>query len=105
MRRTEWCADEYGRWTAYALRRTDMGRFSRKLLIRALFICKPPLYWTKPFFLNAFINLLTLERVVPTISAKVAWLTFRGRSGFDSLIICPNSNRTRASRFSLKLKN
>jgi tetratricopeptide (TPR) repeat protein len=30
---------------------------------------------------------------------------FRGRSGFDSLIICPNSNKTRASRFSLKLKN
>jgi hypothetical protein len=33
---------------------------------------------------------------VPTISARVAWLTFRGYSGFDSLVICPNSNRTRA---------
>ena len=29
----------------------------------------------------------------------------QGCSGFDSLIICPNSNKTRASRFSLKLKN
>ena len=82
-----------------------MGRFCRKALISALFICKPPLYWTKPFFLNAFINLLTLARVVPTISARVAWLTFRGFSGFDSLVICPNNNKTRASRFSLKLKN
>jgi hypothetical protein len=60
---------------------------------------------TNPFFLNTFINLLTLARVVPTISAKVDWLTFSGYSGFDSLIICPNSSRTRASRLSLKLKN
>src|SRR6202035_3954324 len=90
---------------SYVLSRTDMGRLCRKLVISSLFICKPPLYWTKPFFLNPLMNLLTLARVVPTISAKVAWLTFRGRSGFDSLIICPNSNKTRASRFSLKLKN
>jgi hypothetical protein len=55
-------------------------------MISALFICKPPLYWTKPFFLKALINLLTLARVVPTISARVAWLTFRGCSGFDSFI-------------------
>jgi hypothetical protein len=41
--------------------------------------------------------------VVPTISAKVDWLTFKGLSGFDSLIIRPNSNRTRASRLSLLL--
>jgi hypothetical protein len=27
----------------YALLTTDMGRFCRKALIRALFICKPPL--------------------------------------------------------------
>ena len=59
----------------------------------------------EPFFLNAYINLLTLARVVPTISARVAWLTFRGFSGFDSLVICPNNNSARASRFSLKLKN
>jgi hypothetical protein len=58
------------------------------------FICKPPLELTNPFFLNTFINLLTLARVVPTISAKVDWLTFSGYSGFDSLMICPNSSRT-----------
>jgi hypothetical protein len=29
----------------------------------------------------------------------------QGDSAFDSLIICPNSNRTRANRLSLKLKN
>src|ERR1035438_1878262 len=29
--------------TVYALLTTDMGRFSRKALISALFICKPPL--------------------------------------------------------------
>jgi hypothetical protein len=39
----ELCADEQGHSTVYALRTTDMGRFSRKPLIRALFICKPPL--------------------------------------------------------------
>src|ERR1700733_248717 len=89
----------------YALLTTDIGRFCRKALISALFICKPPLYSTNPFFLNALINLLTLARVVPTISARVPWLTFRGFSGFDSFVICPNNKRTRASRFSLKLKN
>ena len=29
--------------SVYALVTTDMGRFCRKLLISALFICKPPL--------------------------------------------------------------
>jgi len=71
----------------------------------ALFICKPPLYVTKPFFLKSFMNLLTLGRVVPTISAKVDWLTFSGECDFDSLDMSPNSNKTRASRLSLKLKN
>ncbi len=70
-----------------------------------LFICNPPLYLTKPFLLNSFMNLLTLGRVVPTISARVDWLTFRGESDFDSLVISPNNNKTRASRLSLKLKN
>ena len=36
--------------------------------------------------------------MVPTISVRVDWLTFRLCSGFDSLVICPNSNRTRASQ-------
>ncbi len=84
---------------------TDIGRFSKNSVSRALFIFKPPLYVTKPFFLNWFMNLLTLGRVVPTISAKVDWLTFRGESDFDSLVMSPNSNKTRASRLSLKLKN
>jgi hypothetical protein len=39
------------------------------------------------------------KRVVPTISAKVDWLTFRGESDFDSFFICPNSNSTRQSPF------
>jgi hypothetical protein len=30
-------------WMVYALLITDMGRFCRKALISALFICKPPL--------------------------------------------------------------
>jgi hypothetical protein len=30
-------------WTVYALLITDMGRFCRKALISALFICRPPL--------------------------------------------------------------
>jgi hypothetical protein len=30
-------------WTVYALLITDIGRFCRKALISALFICKPPL--------------------------------------------------------------
>jgi hypothetical protein len=33
-----------------------------------------PVYWIKPSLRNRFMKKLTLERVVPTISASVSWL-------------------------------
>jgi hypothetical protein len=46
-----------------------------------------------------FISLLTLAQVVPTISAKVDWLTFRGDSAFDSLLICQTATEPEGVAF------
>ena len=40
----------------------------------AIVLCR--LYWMKPSLRNRFMKKLTLERVVPTISASVSWLIF-----------------------------
>src|SRR5580658_2637861 len=44
----------------------------RTTLKREVLMCRPPLYLIKPSFLNLFIKKLTLERVVPIISASVS---------------------------------
>jgi hypothetical protein len=63
-------------------------------------------YWMKPKSLNLFMKELTLERVVPIISAKVScdrWvIILLGRS---CLPYCASISRVRASRFSLLLKS
>ncbi len=64
------------------------------------------MYSMKPNFLNLFMKWLTLGRVVPMISASVAWL-------IDVVIGCgppslpkfASSRSVRASRFSLELKS
>jgi hypothetical protein len=38
-----WTSSRKPVWTVYALLTTDIGRFCRKALMSALFICKPPL--------------------------------------------------------------
>ena len=59
----------------------------------------------KPGFRNLFMKLLTRDRVVPIISARVAWLTFViTRSGFPSLPKFAISNSVLAKRFSLELE-
>ncbi len=60
----------------------------------------------KPNFLNRFMKKLTRERVVPTISASVSWLSLgTDISDTPSFPNCAISRRTRASRFSLELKS
>ena len=58
----------------------------------------------KPSFLNLFMKMLTRGRVVPIISASIAWLIFAVMgSGVPSLPKFASSRRARASRFSLEL--
>jgi hypothetical protein len=60
----------------------------------------------KPSFLNLFMNKLTRDRVVPTMSASVFWLIFgMTASGFPSLPKFASSRSIRARRLSLELNN
>src|ERR1700678_1184537 len=54
---------------------------------------------------NLFMKKLTLERVVPTISASVSWLILAiTGSGLLSFPKLASSRSTRVNRFSLELK-
>src|SRR6202521_5689030 len=66
----------------------------------------PPLYSMNPILRNLFMKKLTLERVVPIISASVSWLILGiTGSGFPSFPKWASSRSTRASLFSLELKS
>ena len=48
----------------------------RMTLSSELWTSRPPLYSMTPSLRNRFMKKLTLDRVVPTMSARVSWLTF-----------------------------
>lgn len=67
---------------------------------------RPPLYSMKPRLRKRFMKKLTRDRVVPIISARVPWLTFRlAPSDLDRVPKLASNNRVRANRFSLELKS
>src|SRR5438309_11245211 len=71
-----------------------------------LWTSSPPSYSMKPSFRNLFMKKLTLDRVVPTLSASVSWLTFGTTgSGRPSLPKLASNRRILARRFSLELKS
>jgi len=60
----------------------------------------------KPSLRNLFMKKLTLERVVPIISASVSWVILGiTSSAFPYLPKFASNNSARASRFSLELKS
>ena len=81
-----------------------MATLCRKPTISAAIDFASAVVVDEALLLDVLVNLLTLCGAKRHLR-EVARLTFRGCFGFDSLIYLANSNRTRASRFSLKLKN
>ena len=65
-----------------------------------------PSYSMKPSRRNLFMKKLTLDRVVPIMSASISWLIFGITvSGVPSCPHLASSRSARASLFSLELKS
>ena len=86
--------------------RLGWGWSCKTTFSRELWTSRSPLYWMNPSWRNLFMKVLTRDRVVPTISASISWLTFpMTGAGAPSLPKFAIRRSTRARRFSLELNS